>query len=111
VDEVVVLLGQVKGEHGEIDGLLHRGGREHDGAVITVPGGAGHLEVVALGREDIAEAGPAAHDVHDHAGDVRAGDVRKPLLHQADAGAGRRGHHTNTGARSAVNHVDGGNFA
>src|SRR2546430_2702261 len=55
------LAGEVEGEHHEIDRLLHRGGREDEGAVVPVAAGRRRVEVVAL----------PAHHVDDHARDLR----------------------------------------
>ena len=55
--------------------------------------------------------GPAAHDVGDHAGQLRAGHVADAFLHQADAGTARRRHGAHAGGGGAVQHVDGGHFA
>src|SRR5581483_5053725 len=40
-----------------------------------------------------------------------AREIRNAFLHEADARAGGRGHHTNTRSCGAVDHVDCGDFA
>ena len=106
-----VLLGLLIGEHHRVHDLLDGGGRVGQQVVVAVAAALGGLEIVALGGLDVAEAGTAAHDVQDHAGQLSAGDVGDALLLQGDAGAGRRGDNAHAGTGSAVHHVDGRHFA
>src|ERR1035438_5878464 len=48
------------------------------------------LVVIALLGRDVAQAGPAAHDIGDHAGQFRACQVTEAFLHQADAWTDRK---------------------
>ena len=105
-DGHAVLLGLVEGEHHDVDGLLHGGGSVGQQMVVAVAAALDALEVVALGGLDVAEAGAAAHDVEDHAGQLGAGAVGDALLLEADAGAGRRGDDARAGAGGAIDHVD-----
>ena len=61
-----VFFGQVKGQHGQVDRFLHAGRRQDDRVVIAVPAAVHHLVVVGLGRGDVAQAGSAAHHIHQH---------------------------------------------
>ena len=90
---------------------LDGGGGEDDEVVVTVAAALGGLEVVALAGLDGAEAGAAAHDVHDDAGQLGAGYVGDALLLQGDAGGGGAGEDALAGAGSAVDHVDGADLA
>ena len=79
--------------------------------IVTVTAALDSLEVVALGSLDVAEAGAAAHDVDDQAGDLGACAVGDTFLLQGHTGAGRRSDDTGAGTGSAVYHVDSCNFA
>ena len=51
-----VLVGQIERLEGEVEHFLGAVGRQHDGAVIAIAAAAGGLEVVALGRGDVAQS-------------------------------------------------------
>ena len=110
-DGVAVFVGGVESDLHEVDGLLHGGGGEDDETVITVAAALGGLEVVALAGLDGAEAGAAAHDVHDDAGQLGGGYVADALLLEGHAGGGGAGEDARAGAGSAVDHVDGADLA
>ena len=76
-----------------------------------MPAAVDDLVVICLGRGNVAQAGPAAHHVHQHHGHFGAGNVGKTFHHQADAGAGGGGHDARAGAGRAVDHVDGAKLA
>ena len=76
-------------------------------AVAAAPGG---LIVVALGGLDGAQAGAAAHHVHDDSGKLCTAHVGDAFLLQGDSGGGGGGHNPHATAGSAVDHVDGGNL-
>ena len=108
---IAVLVGQVEGLLGQLHGLLHGGGGQHQHAVVAVSAAAGGLIVVALGRLNGAQAGAAAHHVDDDAGQLGAHDIADALLLEGNAGAGGGGHAARTRARRAVHHVDGCDLA
>ena len=89
---IAIVVGQFEGQDGEVGHLLHRGGRQHEVAIVAVASALHHGEVVALLGSDVAQARAAAHHVDDHAGQFRAGEVRDAFLHQAEAGSGGCGH-------------------
>ena len=60
-------------------------GGEHDGPVVAVAAAARGLEVVGLGRGDVAQAGAAAHHVDDDRGQLVGRQVGDALLLEADA--------------------------
>jgi hypothetical protein len=86
--------------------LLHRVGGQHDHVEIAVAAAFAGLEIVALRRLDRTQARAAALAIDDQAGQLGARQVAQPLGHQADAGAGRGGHHPFSGRCAAVDHVD-----
>ena len=110
-DRHAVLFCLVKGKHHDVDGFLN--GRRGIGqqVVVAVAAALDALEVVALRGLDVAEAGAAAHDVQDNAGELCTRAVADAFLLQADAGAGGRGDDACAGAGSAVYHIDCRNFA
>ena len=57
-----------------------------------------------------ASPGAAADDVYYYGGKLSSGHVRDPLLHKADAGAGRGCHHHFSCTCSSVKHVDRSRF-
>jgi len=73
--------------------------------VVAVAAALDALEIVALRSLNVAEAGAAAHDIEDDAGQLRAGAVGYAFLLEADAGAGRRGNGAGAGAGCAIDHV------
>ncbi len=87
-DGALVLVGGVEGDAHEVDALLDGGGGKDDEVVVTVAAALGGLEVVRLAGLDGAEAGAAAHHVHDDAGQLGAGYVADALLLQGDSGGG-----------------------
>ena len=101
-----VLLRLLKGEHHDVDGLLHGGGSVGQQVVVAVAAALDALEIVALGGLDVAETGAAAHDVQDHARETGAGAVGNALLLQRNAGAGGGGDDARAGTGGAVHHVD-----
>ena len=94
---IAISIGEFKGESGQVGHLLYGVRREHDGAVVAVASAFHHLVIIALFRCDIAEAGSAARDVGDDAGQLGARHVADAFLHQADAGAARGRHAANAG--------------
>ena len=110
-DRVAVLVRQVEGERHDLRQLLHRRGREDDGAVVAVTAAARGLEVVRLGPGDAPHTGAAAHDVDDDGGQLVGHQVGDALLLEAHAGAARRRHGARSGRRGAEHHVDGGDLA
>ena len=110
-DGHAILLGLVERVHHDVDGFLHGGGSVGQQVIVTVAAALDALEVVALRGLDVAEAGAAAHDVQDHAGQLGAGAVADTFLLQGDAGAGGGGDGARAGTGSAINHVDGRDLA
>ena len=110
-DGIAVAVGQIEGVVGEIGHLLHGVGREHQRAIAAVSAALHHLVIIALLGRDVAQAGSAAHDVRDHAGQFRTGDIADALLHEADPRPAGCGHGADTGRRSPIQHVDCGHFA
>ena len=108
---VAITVGQIEGQRGQVRHLLHGVRRQHDGAVVAVAAALHHLVVVALLGGNVAQAGPAARNVGDDAGQFRAGHVADAFLHQADAGAARCRHGAHARRRCAVKHIDGRDFA
>ena len=51
-----VLVGQVKGLDDQVHRFLHRRRRQDDEVIVAVTAAFGHLEVVALGGLDVAQA-------------------------------------------------------
>ena len=106
-----VLLRLVIGEHQRVDSFLNGGGSVGDEVVVTVAAALGGLEIVTLGGLNAAEAGAAAHNVENYAGELCASAVGDTLLLEADAGAGGRSDDARAGGGCAVNHVYCRNFA
>ena len=92
-DRIAIAVGQLEGQHGEVEHLLHRCRRQHQVAIAAVAAALHHAEVVALLGSDVAQARSAAHHVDDDAGQLRARHVRDAFLHQAQSRAGRCAHH------------------
>ncbi|CDB30890.1 unknown [Firmicutes bacterium CAG:137] len=109
-DGVTVVIGHVKGNLDIVRSLLNGGGGEDQVAVVAVAAAPGGLVIVALGGLDGAQAGTAAHHVHDDSRQLRAAHISDALLLQGDAGGGGGGHSPDAAAGSAVDHVDGGNL-
>ena len=65
-DWVAPTVGQVKGGARQVVALLDRPGGKDRCPVIPWLPALDRLEIIALGRGDIAEAGAAAHDIHDY---------------------------------------------
>ena len=108
---VAVLEAELEGQDGEVQHLLGGGGRQHDGLRVAMAQAvAGQLDVGLLGG-DVAQAGPAAHDVHKDAWQLRADHVGDALQHQAEARRGGEGHGGQARAGGAIHHVHGGDFA
>ena len=104
---VAVLERELEGLAYEVVHVLSRCGSEYDGMVVTVSAALHCLEVVSLAGLDGSESRTAAHYVHNHAGQLGAGDVAESLAHEADTGAGGGGHDLLSAAGTAVYHVDG----
>jgi len=66
-DHHAVFFSNVESHTSQVDSFLHRGRSEHDQVILTMT---------------------AADNVHNDDRKFRAGDVREPFLHQADARAG-----------------------
>ena len=91
--------------------LLHRIGRQDDGAIIAVPSSPGGLEIIALGGRNPPQAGAAAGDIDDDGGKFAPGQVGDSLLHEGNARGGRGSHGPGPGGGGAEEHVDGSDFA
>jgi len=81
-----IFLGQIKSQHGQIHGFLHRSRSQDDTAIIAMATTMHHLVIVSLGGGDIAQTGATAHHIHQHNREFGTGDVRDSFSHQADAG-------------------------
>ncbi len=105
-DGIAVLEGQIERLHAQLEHLLRRRGREDESVRVAVAqAAAGQLDVGLLGT-DVAEAGAAAHDVEEDAGDLGADHVGDPFEHQAEPGRRGEGHAAHAGSATAVHHVD-----
>ena len=105
-----VLLAQVEGLDRERVALMHAARHEGDHRVLAVRAPAGLHDVALdwLGRQ--ARGGPAAHDVDDHAGDLRHGGEADHLLHEAEARAAGSGERLGPGQRGAAHGGDAGDL-
>ncbi len=108
---IPVFVGQLESQLDEGVGFFHGGGGQDQGPVIAVAASFHRLEVIGLGRLDVAQPGAAPHDVHQHAGYLAAGQVGNRLLHQAEPGGRGGGHGARSGHRGAEAQVDRGEFA
>ena len=107
---VAVLIGKIESQGRQVGHFLHRGGRQHQDAVVAVAAALDDLVVIALLGRDVSQPRTGAHDVRDHARQLRSGDVANTLLHQADARPAGGGQGAHTRRRGAVKHVDGRHF-
>ncbi len=103
---VAVLEGQLEGQLREVEHLLRRGRRQHDGVGAAVAEAAAEQLDVRLLGPDVAQPRAAAHHVDDHPRHLGADHVAHPLQHQAEARRGGEGHAGQAGAAAAVHHVD-----
>ena len=108
---IAIAIGKFKRKSRQVGHFLHGVGRKHDGAIVAVATTLYHLVIIALLRSDVAKARPAARDVSNDTWELGARHVADAFLHEADAGSARCCHAANSGRRSAVEHIDGGNFA
>ncbi len=108
---IAVAIGQVEGQHGQIEHFLHGSRSQHQVAIAAMASTFHDAEVVALLGRDVAQSRAAAHDVDDYARQLSAGHVRDAFLHQAESRPGRRAHHALARRRRSVNHVDRRHFA
>ena len=108
---IAIPVREFEGENGEVRHLLHGRGGDDEIAIIAVASAFDHGKVVALLGSDIAQTGTSTHDVDNDTGQFRTREIGDAFLHQADAGAGRTGHHSHAGRGCAVHHIDGSGLA
>ena len=86
-DRDPVFLGQVEGEDGGLEAVLHgRDGQDDDGVIpVGPPAGLHHISLRGKGGKACAR--PPPHHVHDHTGDFRDGRKTQIFLHQRKARA------------------------
>ena len=86
-------------------------GVEHDAVRVPVAESPARELDVRLLRRDVAEAGAAAHHVHEDARQLGPDHVGDALEHQAEPGRRGEGHRPQPRAAAAVHHVDRGHLA
>ena len=109
-DGVAVLLRQLEALLHQLAELLDGVGGQDQVAIVAVAAALDGLEVVTLGRQDLAVGGAGPHDLHDDSGQIRRGHVAESLLAQAEARTGGGGHGPVAGGGGARHHVEGGHL-
>ena len=110
-DGVAVLLRQLEALLHQLAELLDGVGCQDQVAVVAVAAALDGLEIIALGRQDLAVGGAGAHDLHDDGGQIRRGHVAHGLLAQAEARTGGGGHGPVARGGGARHHVEGGHLS